>query len=376
MKYIVLLISLILVVSCEQKNKPDQPQDEITAPTTDSTQTMDTSTLSLDLAEANRLSKLPLACMDTEFPNKLNQVLGSGDDIQYPSDLHPAFYGCFDWHSAVHGHWSLVSLRKQFPNLENADLIRDKLATRISKENILQEIVYFEGEHNKSFERTYGWAWLLKLAEELHNWDDSLARQLESNLYPLTSMIADKYIEFLPKLVYPMRIGTHTNTGFGLAFAYDYAISVGNDKLKEAIATRAKAFFLEDKKGPLEWEPGGYDFLSPCLEEIDIMRRVLSKDDFAAWLKEFLPQLSDSKFQLAPGIVSDREDGHLVHLDGLNFSRAWCLYGIAQTLPEYQHLNAVANEHISHSLPAITDGNYEGGHWLASFAIYALNSME
>jgi hypothetical protein len=375
MKYLALLITLTLVASCEKKNKPNQPIKEIITPI-DSIQTMNKSALTLDLAQANRLSKLPLECLDTEFPNKLNQVLGSASDMLLPSELHPTFYGCFDWHSAVHGHWSLISLLKQFPTLENADLIRNKLATRVSKENILKEIVYFEGEHNKSFERTYGWAWLLKLAEELHNWDDSLARQLENNLYPLTAIIAEKYIEFLPKLVYPMRIGTHTNTGFGLAFAYDYAVAVGNEKLKSAIDTRARAFFLDDKKGPLGWEPSGYDFLSPCLEEIDIMRRVLSKDEFATWLIAFLPQLSDPTFELAPGIVSDREDGHLVHLDGLNFSRAWCLHGIVQTLPEYKHLNAVANEHIKHSLPAITDGNYEGGHWLASFAIYALNSME
>lgn len=330
----------------------------------------------LDLTEANRLSKLPLNCMDTEYPNKLGQVLSSAEDLKAPSILHPTFYGCFDWHSAVHGHWSLIRLLKSFPDLENAAEIKEKLATRMSKENILQEIAYFKAPQNKSYERTYGWAWLLKLAEELHTWDSPFAKDLALNLQPLTDLIVENYLEFLPKLYYPLRIGTHTNTGFGLAFAYDYATTVGNDALKNSIAKRAKDFFLKDKNGPLEWEPGGYDFLSPCLEEIDIMRRVLSKEEFAPWLQQFLPQLSQANFKLEPGIVSDRSDGHLVHLDGVNFSRAWCLYGIAQTLPEYAHLNQVAHEHINHSLPAIVDGNYEGGHWLASFAIYALGSME
>lgn len=330
----------------------------------------------LDLTEANRLSKLPLSCMDTEYPNKLGQVLSSAEDLKAPSTLHPTFYGCFDWHSAVHGHWSLIRLLKMFPDLENAAEIKEKLAGRISKENILQEILYFQEPQNKSYERTYGWAWLLKLAEELHTWDSPFARNLESNLQPLTDLIVANYLDFLPKLYYPIRIGTHTNTGFGLAFAYDYALALGNNSLKDAIANRAKYFFLKDENGPLEWEPGGYDFLSPCLEEIDIMRRVLPKKEFATWLKQFLPQLSQADFKLEPGIVSDRSDGHLVHLDGLNFSRAWCLYGIAQTLPEYPHLKNVAHEHIQHSLPAIVDGNYEGGHWLASFAIYALGSVD
>ena len=346
-----------------EKQTPMIPKETVPAP-------------KLDLTEANRLSKLPLGCMDTEYPNKLGQVLSSAEDLKSPSALHPTFYGCFDWHSAVHGHWSLIRLLKEFPDLENAAEIKEKLAARMSKENILQEILYFKAPQNKSYERTYGWAWLLKLAEELHTWDSPFARTLESNLQPLTDLIVDNYLEFLPKLYYPIRIGTHTNTGFGLSFAYDYSIAVGNDALKNSIATRAKDFFLKDKNGPLEWEPGGYDFLSPCLEEIDIMRRVLSKEEFATWLQQFLPQLSKVDFKLEPGIVSDRSDGHLVHLDGINFSRAWCLYGIAQTLPEYAHLKNVANEHIHHSLPAIVDGNYEGGHWLASFAIYALGSVD
>ncbi|MGH1335264.1 MAG: DUF2891 domain-containing protein [Aureispira sp.] len=326
----------------------------------------------LNLEEANRLAQLPLHCLDTEYPNKLGQVLNGGEDLLTPSQLHPAFYGCFDWHSAVHGHWSLVRLLKTFPDLAEAAAIREKLAARLTAENIQQELLYFERTNNKNFERTYGWAWLLKLAEELHNWDDEQGQKWKTNLQPLTDLIVHKYLAFLPKLRYPIRVGTHTNTAFGLAFAHDYALSTKHNALQTAIETRAKAFYSQDQNCPLSWEPGGYDFLSPCLEEADIMRRILSAADFKVWVAKFLPQLLDKNFSLAPAEVSDRQDGHLVHLDGVNFSRAWCLYGLAETLEDSDHLRYLAHGHIQHSLPAITDGNYEGGHWLASFALYAL----
>jgi len=330
--------------------------------------------IKLSLEEANRLAKLPLKCMQKEYPNKLGQVLAGEEDISSPKTLHPAFYGCFDWHSAVHGHWMLVHLLKKYPDLKEAALIQKKLAENISKENIEQEVIYFEKPYNKSYERTYGWAWLLKLAEELHTWHNPLARELELNLRPLTNLIVRRYLEFLPKLNYPIRVGEHTNTGFGLAFAWDYANTTGRDSLILSIEQRAQAFFRSDKNCPFSWEPGGYDFLSPCLEEADIMRRILPKDEFRNWLKEFLPSLSDPSISLAPGEVSDRKDGKLVHLDGVNFSRAWCLYGIARELPEYGHLEMIANEHIRYSLPNIVDGDYEGEHWLASFVVYALST--
>ena len=328
----------------------------------------------LNLEEANRLSQLPINCINVEYPNKLNQTIGGDEDLQSPKDLHPAFYGCFDWHSAVHGHWSLVSLLKQFPDLENAEEIKQKLLTNISKENILQEIEYFKGKHNKSWERTYGWAWLLKLAEELHTWNDLTARELESNLQPLTDLIINKYLEFLPKLNYPIRVGEHTNTAFGLTFAYDYAITLNHEKLKNIIESRAKDFYLNDANCPISWEPSGFDFLSPCLEEAAIMKRILPKAEFKSWIDKFLPQLKSKDFQIETGKVSDRTDGKLVHLDGVNFSRAWSLNKIAEDLPEFKHLKNVANQHINYSLPSIVGDSYEGGHWLGSFAIYALNS--
>lgn len=326
----------------------------------------------LSLEEAERLVELPIDCIDTEFPNKLNQVISSVDDLKSPKSLHPAFYGCFDWHSAVHGHWSLVRLLKAFPELDEKEQIIAGLQSHLSKENIAGEIAYFEIETSQGFERMYGWAWLLKLSEELHTWDTPEARELEENLKPLSEFIANRVITFLPKLNYAIRVGTHTNTAFALTMVYDYAEAVNNITLLDVVKERSKFYYENDTNCPLSWEPSGYDFLSPCLEEADLMRRVLEKPEFKEWFDKFLPQLVDPAYELEPGIVSDRADGHLVHLDGLNYSRAWCLYGIAESLPEYSHLIELGNKHIEHSLPSLTDGNYEGGHWLASFALMSL----
>ncbi|MFK8011143.1 MAG: DUF2891 domain-containing protein [Marinicellaceae bacterium] len=319
---------------------------------------------------------MPIDCVEVEYPNKLNQVLGSEKDLLSPKTLHPAFYGCFDWHSAVHGHWSMVNLIRNFPQLDNAHKIREILQRNITAENIQQEVLYFHGKHNKSWERTYGWAWLLKLAEELHHWDDPLARQLESNLKPLTALMVERFIEFIPKLTYPIRSGEHPNTAFGLTFAFDYAQSVGDHNFVSKITNRAKDFYLSDENCPIEWEPSGFDFLSPCLEEIDIMRRVLNREEFDIWIAKFLPEIKSKEFDMVVGQVSDRSDGKLVHLDGVNFSRAWVLYGLANQYPKYQHLLLIANKHMQYSLPNLVGDSYEGGHWLASFALYALNQLD
>ncbi|MBN2274749.1 MAG: DUF2891 domain-containing protein [Bacteroidales bacterium] len=329
----------------------------------------------LTLEQANKLATLPLACLQTEYPNKPGQTLGGKDDLGEPHKLHPAFYGCFDWHSAVHGHWSLVKLLKDFPELEQATAIKQKLRESITRENIRLEVLYFQGEHNKTDERTYGWAWLLKLAEELHTWDDPLALDLESNLKPLTDHMVESFIEFLPKLMYPIRVGEHTNTAFGLAFAWDYANATGHKLLKTAIENRARDFYFNDGGCPLDWEPGGYDFLSPCFEEIDLMRRVLSKGEFDKWIHRFAPQLKEKNFSIEVGEVSDRTDGKLVHLDGLNFSRAWVMIGLAGQYPEYKHLIKIASDHVNYSLPNLVGDTYEGGHWLGSFAVYALGNQ-
>lgn len=359
MRFTFYTLSLLLLFACQPKTSEQSAPKTFPAP-------------ELTLEQANRLAELPLKCMHNEYPNKLSQALGSAEEMGTPKELHPAFYGCYDWHSAVHGHWMLVRLLKTFPDLEKQELIRQKLQENISAEKISLELAYFMRSSEKSFERPYGWAWLLKLAEELHTWDEPFARNLEHNLQPLTDYIVFKFMDFLPRLHYPVRVGEHSNTAFGMSFAYDYAVATGNEDLEQLIEKRARDFFFADKNGPIEWEPSGYDFLSPCLEEADIMRKVLNKDEFAVWLNGFLPQLADKNYHLAPGIVSDRTDGKLVHLDGVNFSRAWCLYDIAETSENYHHLRNLANEHIAYSLGNITDGDYMGEHWLASFALYAL----
>lgn len=364
MKYVHTLILLLIIGSCiscnEQNPKPSENKNMANI-----------QPIQLDNKAAKNLIDLPLACVLQEYPNKLGQVLGDGFDLQSPSELHPSFYGCFDWHSAVHGHWSLVKLLKDFPEIDGKEEAINKLKTTITKENIVKEVSYFHGKHNKSYERTYGWAWLLKLAEELHTWDHPVARELESNLQPLTDEIVNKYLEFLPKLVYPIRVGEHTNTAFGVSFALDYAKTIGNSELETMIKTRARDFYFADQNCPLEWEPSGFDFLSPCLEEASLMSKVLDKSEYSVWLDQFLPSLKHQSFELEPGKVSDRTDGKLVHLDGVNFSRAWCLKNIAHTDDKYNHLIALANEHINYSLPSLVGDSYEGGHWLGSFAIYA-----
>lgn len=330
----------------------------------------------LTAREANRLVQLPLKCLQQEYPNKLGQVLNDSSALLSPDELHPSFYGCFDWHSSVHGHWLLVRLLKQFPEMEQAPIIREKLNEQLTPENIEREIAFFQTKHNESFERTYGWAWLLKLHQELLTWEDPDAKIWAENLQPLADMVTGKYITFLPRLVYPIRSGEHINTAFGLTFAFDYAICTDNDTLQTIIRERAITFYATDRNYPLNYEPSGYDFLSGGLEEADLMRRILPTAEFEDWLNDFLPELFDKRFQLAVGKVSDRTDGKLVHLDGLNFSRAWCLYGLAQSNKKLSHLKVIADQHLQHSLPVIVDGDYMGEHWLASFAVLALLEKE
>lgn len=326
----------------------------------------------LTLEQANHLASLPIKCLHQEYPNKLNQLLLNETELQSPKALHPAFYGCFDWHSSVHGHWSLVYLLNQFPHLANKKEIIEKLTTNLSSENIAEEIRYFSKLHEKSYERTYGWNWLLKLQLELEQSQEPFAKPLAENLQPLTSLIIERYIEFLPKLVYPVRAGTHNNTAFGLSYAWDYAVHSNNIPLLASIKEHAIRLFQKDTNCPMNWEPSGTDFLSPCMEEIGLMQRILPRNQFIPWLKKFAPQLFSKKWQWEVARVSDRTDGHLVHLDGLNFSRAWNLYQLIHAFPkEFPHLKSVADTHLLFSLPSIVDGNYEGEHWLASFALRA-----
>jgi hypothetical protein len=331
----------------------------------------------LTLQQANHLASLPLKCLQQEYPNKLGQLLIDSTEIQSPKKLHPTFYGCFDWHSSVHGHWSLVFLLKKFPNLSNKEEIIQKLKTNLSKENVQVEVDYFNKKHEKSFERTYGWNWILKLQLELETSNEPFAAELAQNLKPLSNLIIERYIEFLPKLLYPVRVGTHSNTAYGLTNAWDYAVFSKNEKLQKSIKENALRLFLKDENCPFNWEPSGTDFLSPCLEEMAIMQRILPKNEFLSWLKKFAPNIFKKNYNWDVARVSDRTDGHLVHLDGLNFSRAWNFYYLIHQYPkEFNHLKSLADKHLNFSLPSVVDGNYEGEHWLASFALRAFEEKK
>lgn len=276
----------------------------------------------------------------------------------------------------------LIRLLRMFPNLPEGREIRTALGTNLSAENVLAEVAYLKQPNRQSFERTYGWAWLLKLGEELYLWDDPEGKVWLKNLGPLVDIIVEKYLAFLPKQNYPIRTGVHPNTAFGLTFALDYAKAVGNEKLGTLIVERAHAYFGKDVNYPAAWEPGGEDFFSPALMEADLMRRVLRSAEFRRWFQRFLPDLArrQPKGLLSPAIVTDRTDPKLVHLDGLNLSRAWCMRSIAEALPRTDPARNVLAEsaklHAVDALAHVASGDYAGEHWLASFAVYMLSTNE
>ena len=325
----------------------------------------------LTLSGASHFAKLPLRCAEKEWPYKTGITFSDSGLLIAPKDYHPAFFGCFDWHSSVHGHWMLARLLKSFPNIAEAASIRRLFNKHFTEANIQQEILIFKNKDNKSFERTYGWAWLLQLQDELLHWNDADAKKWSATLQPLAATLSKLTVEYLGKLVYPIRVGEHSNLAFGLSMMFDYALHQTDTALSNAIRNAAMRFYYADNNCPFNWEPGGNDFLSPCLEEADLMRKVLLPQQFASWLKKFMPELFDPNLKIATGKVNDRTDGKLIHLDGLNLSRAWCLKGIAATMHN-THLLQLANEHLEAALPQVASGNYEGEHWLASFAVYAL----
>ena len=328
----------------------------------------------LNVEQAKKIFDLPTHCIKVEYPNKLQQALGSDSDLKPPRELRPIFYGCYDWHSSVHGFWSIVKLMKDFPELDRDQKVRSDLNQLITAENVAVEMAFFNDKNNKNFERTYGWAWLLQLQMELNNWQDKDVQVWAKNLKPLSDLIITKYKDYLPKLVYPIRTGTHDNTAFGLSLAIDYARSVNDKAFEKVIVDNANRLYQKDKGCNIGFEPSGSDFLSACLEEALLMSKIHPHDDYKKWLKSFLPQLFDKKHELKPGIVSDRTDGQLVHLDGLNFSRATALYQIAAKLPELNYLNDWANHHFNYSFNNISNDDYMGSHWLGTFALYALKT--
>ncbi|QIH34339.1 DUF2891 domain-containing protein [Sphingobacterium sp. DR205] len=357
-----LICSSVLAISCHNNAEIKVNNSTNNAP------------IQLDSAQAKHLLTLPLHCIEIEYPNKLGQVLGSDQDLKGPRTLHPIFYGCFDWHSSVHGYWSIVRILKQFPDLDKSGVIRKQLNRNITAENAATELAFFQDKNNKNFERTYGWAWLLQLQKELLTWKDPDAERWAKILDPMVKHIMKAYQEYLPKLVYPIRTGYHDNSAFGLSLALDFARGTNQVAFEKSLMTNAVRLYSHDKNCNISFEPSGSDFLSPCLEEALCMSAVLRQDEYRKWLKDFLPDLFNPDFNLEPGIVKDRTDGHLVHLDGLNFSRATCLNGIAKALPELNHLHGLANKHLKYSLPNITSkDDYMGSHWLGTFALYALS---
>jgi hypothetical protein len=326
-------------------------------------------------AEA-RLADLALACVHKEYPNKIAHVMDSDSDAQPPRRLTPAFYGCYDWHSAVHGHWLLVRLTRLHPEAPYAARAREALAKSLTADNLAIEAAYIDRKGRETFERPYGLAWLLALALELREWDDPQARAWSAALAPLERAAAARLQDWLPKLAYPIREGEHNQTAFAFGLVLDWARGTGDRGMEELLVSRTRALYAADRDCPIGYEPSGQDFLSPCLAEADLMRRVLAPAPFAAWLKAFLPRVprNGSREWLAVGVVTDVTDGKLVHLDGLNLSRAWMLEGIASGLPENDSripaLRAAAARHRSVGLAALTRENYAGGHWLGTFATY------
>jgi len=329
-----------------------------------------------DVHAAERFAKLALACVEKEYPNKISHVLNSDADVAPPRKLTPAFCGCYDWHSSVHGHWLLVRLIRTFPDAPFVAQARDALRKSLTAENLKQEAAYLRGEGRASFERPYGLAWLLQLCAELREWNDDQAREMSANLRPLEEAGVERLKTWLPKLSHPVRIGEHDQTAFGLGLMLDYARSKHDEAFMKLVTDSAKKFFLADKNCPLSYEPSGEDFLSPCLAEADVMRRVLSPAEFASWLKEFMPQIptTPSAGWLPVTVSPDPSDPKLAHLDGLNLSRAWMLEGIISVLPtddpRRASLSAAAEAHRCAGLAAVTGEHYEGGHWLGSFAVY------
>ena len=329
---------------------------------------------------AQRFARLALACVHREYPNKLAHSLNSDADVAPPRKLTPAFYGCYDWHSSVHGHWLLARLARTFPDSSFTPDALAALQQSLTATNIQQEAAYLNADGRASFERPYGLAWLLQLGLELREWakasSNPVPAELSANLRPLEQAAIERLKTWLPKLSYPVRSGEHSQTAFALGLMIDYARGTGDQSFLELTLTRARTFFGGDKDCPLAYEPSGEDFLSPCLAEADVMRRTLPAKDFARWLQRFLPQIPDdgSGSWLQPEKSTDPSDPKLGHIDGLNLSRAWMLEGIAAGLPKNDRrlaaLEKSAAAHRNAGLAAVTGEHYEGGHWLGSFAVY------
>ena len=335
----------------------------------------------LNEEQITKFAKLALAGISREYPNKPSNVMADASGIRSPRTMHPVFYGSFDWHSSLHGHWMLIRLLKLYPQAAIATEIRQALSQQLTAEGLQAEADYFDEEYNGSFERMYGWAWTLRLATELQGWHDDDARTWAQNFAPLEKKIVELASAYLPELDWPIRTGVHPESAFALSQMLDYARAVGNPTLEELVTAKALAFYAEDKDYPAAYEPSGNDFFSAGLNEADLMRRVLPGKGFSTWLEAFFPDLAKGQCGnlLTPVVVSNVNDGHLVHLAGLNLSRAWTMAGILTALdegdPRAKTLAKAKLTHTDAGLKYVFSGSYEGEHWLASFAIYLLTDV-
>ena len=325
-----------------------------------------------DQVQAARYAKMALDCVHKEYPNKIAHSLNSDADVRPPRELTPAFFGCYDWHSSVHGHWLLVRLTRLFPAAPFAVNARHIVGQSITSANIAQEVKYLNAEGRNTFERPYGLAWLLQFAAELKEWNDPEARQWFATLRPLEQAVTARITTWLPRLDHPIRTGEHNNTAFGMGLMLDYARITGNADFARLVESRARDYYIRDRNCPLSYEPSGEDFLSPCLAEADLMRRIIPQAEFIQWFNDFLPRID-----LEPTQVTDVTDGKLWHLAGLNLSRAWMLEGILSKLaasdPRRKSVAELVTKLRQAGLDTTQSEHYEGGHWLGSFAVYLVS---
>ncbi|MFC3193995.1 DUF2891 domain-containing protein [Marinicella sediminis] len=323
-----------------------------------------------------KMAQLALKCLDQIYPNSVKHVLNSAEDARPPDELYPAFFGCFDWHSSVHGHWLLARVARLFPNHPESAAIIQRLDNHFTSERMAAELRYFQQPGRQGFERPYGLAWFLQLYTEINNWQHPQAKQWLAAMQPLKDHVVHQLSDWIPKLAYPIRGGEHSQTAFAFGMAHDYASQTGDQALLSLINEHSLRLYAGDRRCPVNYEPSGHDFLSPCLAEGDLMRRVMTATEFKIWLKRFLPGIRKDKNWLPVAQVTDRIDGKLAHLDGLNLSRAWMLEGIAYALPDNdkrrEKLLKIADQHASAGLAGVTGEHYAGGHWLGSFATYYL----
>lgn len=328
-------------------------------------------------AIASKFVTLALSHVTREYPNKLEHVLTGPADLQSPRELHPIFYGSYDWHSCVHGYWLLARVLRRQPKLPQAAEIRALFDAYLTADNIAAEVAYLAPPARATFERPYGWAWVQMLAAELAAHDSDNGRRWFAICAPLADAITARWLAFLPRATYPIRVGTHFNTAFAIALSLSYAEQCGVTELAAALRDAATRWYAPDSDCQA-WEPGSDEFLSPALMEAECMRRVLSPESFTAWFSRFLPQLADGSpaTLFTPAIVSDRSDGKIAHLDGLNLSRAWCWRHLANTLPDTdarkQRARDAVGRHLDASLAHVA-GDYMGEHWLATFALLAID---